>query len=135
VAIYLLQEQNMPSLDKIYVCLTLLFHLGNTSTSLGNPKGILSQFQRNEAELQNVSRHKVIQEVRLFYKLYFYKAITDAALHNSFWPPPSKHVMNDQLSAYYQTCNCKTILVSSLGEGQHVQHSKMTSCCTNNVKS
>lgn len=135
MAIYLLQEQNMPSLDKIYVCLTLLFHLGNTSTSLGNPKGILSQFQRNEAELQNVSRHKVIQEVRLFYKLYFYKAITDAALHNSFWPPPSKHVMNDQLSAYYQTCNCKKILVSSLGEGQHVQHSKMTSCCTNNVKS
>ena len=42
-----------PSLHKIYVCLTLLFHLG--STLLGNPKqGILSQFNTNDLELQNV---------------------------------------------------------------------------------
>ena len=43
-----------PSLHKIYVCLTLLFHLGRC-TSLGNPKqGILSLFHTNDLELQNV---------------------------------------------------------------------------------
>ena len=43
-----------PPLHKIYVCLTLLFHLGRC-TSLGNPKqGILSQFHTNDLELQNV---------------------------------------------------------------------------------
>ena len=43
-----------PTLHKIYVCLTLLFHLGRC-TSLGNPKqGILSLFHTNDLELQNV---------------------------------------------------------------------------------
>ena len=51
-----------PPLHKIYVCLTLLFHLG--STSLGNPKqGILSQFHTNDLELQNVRKEQTYKYV------------------------------------------------------------------------
>ena len=59
-----------PPLHKIYVCLTLLFHLG--STSLGNPKqGILSQFHTNDLELQNVRIQQTLQ-VRLYLHCILY---------------------------------------------------------------